>query len=178
MPCAALTENGTSCLGAGSSGRLDPLSGMKPYDAPPVRRPLLTKEQVRERFMPRVRRAARRAVSGTGWKAGASGALTHPTSGHWGQVAFRIEVARDGNVSLIAGALSPYLMRLINKLDPARNPPPDFVAAHAQTEWFQRLKYLDDYSGPAVDETPNTCDPHCATWCCPDRGLLATPPCP
>jgi hypothetical protein len=109
--------------------------------------------------MPLVRRAGKRVVADTLWKVGSSGLFAHTESGHWGQVSFRVAWGRDQNLSLTSGALSPYLMRVLNELDPQRNPPPDFIAAHAQTEWFQRLNYVEDYEGEPVSDEPRCADP-------------------
>jgi hypothetical protein len=115
--------------------------------------------EARSSFVPIVRRASKRAVAGTGWRAGTSGAFIHTDDHHWGQVAFRFEPAKNQTFALTAGALSPYLMRLINRLDPARNPPPDFIAASGQTEWFQPINYRADYDGDADCEDPRVADP-------------------
>lgn len=108
--------------------------------------------------MPIVRRAAKSAVMNE-WRAGSSGAFAHTSTGHWGQIAFRVQVARDSDLTVTAGALSPYLMRVINRLDPTRYPPPDFIAAHAQTEWFQRVVYDPEHGGLPTAADPQVADP-------------------
>jgi hypothetical protein len=116
-----------------------------------------------------VRRAAKRAVGGE-WRAGSSGAFVHTSSGHWGQVAFRVEPDfRPLYVTCTAGVLSPYLMRVINRLNPERYPPPDFIAAHAQTEWFQGVRFDEAHSGD-----PESADPRVADPCADDVGQSAS----
>ena len=38
-------------------------------------------------------------------------------------------------MGLTAGTCAPYLMRVVNKLDPSKPPTPNFVAAHTQVCW-------------------------------------------
>ena len=43
-------------------------------------------------------------------------------------------------MSLTAGTCAPYLMRVVNKLDSAKPPPPNFVAAHTSVCWYAPLR--------------------------------------
>ena len=38
-------------------------------------------------------------------------------------------------MGLTAGTCAPYLMRIVNKLDPAKPPTPNFAAAHTRVTW-------------------------------------------
>jgi hypothetical protein len=95
-------------------------------------------ETLRRQFGKIVRESARPFATG-GWKVGSAASLSlHGPEGHWGMVTFRTYLAAEPEalpVELLAGSLSPYLMVVVNQLDPARYPPPDFIANHTQTAW-------------------------------------------
>ena len=93
-------------------------------------------ERNRRAFYAVVRRAARHHES-RGWDIRTNRLVLHKKSGHWGQIVFKAEAHRSPLiVHLFAGALSPYLMRVSNELDPARLPDLTFhVGLHWQTEF-------------------------------------------
>lgn len=105
------------------------------------------------------RRLLKEAASehlGDDWTLRGAGLVLHAPDGCWGQIVFsgasREEVEprpwdapRDEEfvaarpllrMSLTAGACAPYLMRIVNELDPSKPPTPNFVAAHTRVCWY------------------------------------------
>jgi len=89
-----------------------------------------------------------------GWTLRGAGLVLHAPDGCWGQIVFsgasREHARRPWTtpyytdlgaewpilaMGLTAGACAPYLMRVVNKLDPSKPPPHHFVAAHTQVCW-------------------------------------------
>ena len=90
-----------------------------------------------------------------GWTLRGAGLVLHAPDGCWGQIVFSgASRERAGprawtvpehkdvvaewpilEMGLTAGTCAPYLMRIVNKLDPSKPPPPNFVAAHTQVCW-------------------------------------------
>ena len=89
-----------------------------------------------------------------------AGLALHASDGCWGQIVFsgasreRSEPLFENangyddsaveypilEMSLTAGTCAPYLMRVVNKLDSAKPPPPNFVAAHTSVCWYAPLR--------------------------------------
>ena len=89
-----------------------------------------------------------------------AGLVLHASDGCWGQIVFsgasreRSEPLFENangyddsaveypilEMSLTAGTCAPYLMRVVNKLDSAKPPPPNFVAAHTSVCWYAPLR--------------------------------------
>ena len=89
-----------------------------------------------------------------GWTLRGAGLVLHAPDGCWGQIVFsgasREHARRPWTtpdytdlvaewqilaMGLTAGTCSPYLMRVLNKLDPSKPPTPNFVAAHTRVCW-------------------------------------------
>ena len=90
-----------------------------------------------------------------------AGLVLHASDGCWGQIVFsgasreRSEPLFENangyddsaveypilEMSLTAGTCAPYLMQVVNKLDPAKPPPPNFVAAHTSVCWYAPLRF-------------------------------------
>jgi hypothetical protein len=79
-----------------------------------------------------------------------AGLVFHSAGGCWGQIVFA-RASRDGpflRMELTAGTCSPYLLRVYNKLDPAKPPSSNFVAAHTRVVWAVPVVF--SRSGPPV----------------------------
>lgn len=126
-------------------GRFTGLVGwLQPRQIPP--------EEVRadRALLARHVRAAGRPFRGRGWKVADGGLSRRDEDGAWAQIAIRTGPGADAlDVRLTAGALSAYLMQVVNALDPDRPPPPTFVAAHVQILWDFELGF-----GPAWTTPP------------------------
>ncbi len=112
--------------------------------------------------MPRLpsvfRRLLREAASAhlkQSWTLRGTGLVLHAPDGCWGQIVFSGSSREQAEprpwtipehkdvvaewpileMGLTAGTCAPYLMRVVNKLDPSKLPPPNFVAAHTQVCW-------------------------------------------
>ena len=90
-----------------------------------------------------------------GWTLRGTGLVLHAPDGCWGQIVFsgasreqteprpwtvpeHKDVVAEWPIlemGLTAGTCAPYLMRVVNKLDASKPPPPNFVAAHTQVCW-------------------------------------------
>ena len=90
-----------------------------------------------------------------GWTLRGAGLVLHAPDGCWGQIVFsgasreqaeprpwtvpeHKDVVAEWPIlemGLTAGTCAPYLMRVVNKLDPSKPPPRNFVAAHTQVCW-------------------------------------------
>lgn len=90
-----------------------------------------------------------------GWTLRGAGLVLHAPDGCWGQIVFsgasreQVEprpwlaagyedVVAEWPIlemGLTAGTCAPYLLRIVNKLDPSKPPTPNFVAAHARVCW-------------------------------------------
>jgi len=99
-----------------------------------------------------------------------AGLVLHTPDGCWGQIAFsgasreRTEPYYDHSAAyddsamefpmlelrLTAGTCEPYLMRVVNELDPSKPPPAGFVAAHAWVCWYAPVRFAR-----AVQVTPS-----------------------
>ncbi len=93
------------------------------------------------------------------WTTTSGGLQLHTDSGMWGQVVLRDPRVHPSHVTLgiFAGSLHPYLMRVVNKLDPAKPPPPAFVAANGIAVWDVPVGFAVDAAGapaPYVDKRP------------------------
>ena len=85
------------------------------------------------------------------WRVQRHGVSYHGPNGHWAQVNFKPGSYFDGRLGtyrsviwIFAGTLSPFLMRVVNKLDPEKPPPPQYLAAHTQVAWQVEFEYLTD----------------------------------
>jgi hypothetical protein len=96
-----------------------------------------------------------------GWALRGAGLVLHAPDGCWGQIVFsgasreRSEPLLENyngyddsavafpilEMSLTAGTCAPYLMRVVNRLDPSKPPPPNFVAAHTRVCWYAPLRF-------------------------------------
>jgi hypothetical protein len=98
-------------------------------------------ERSRRKFYSVMRNAARAHVA-RGWEVRTSRLVLRAPSGHWGQIAFKAEQhASPLPVVLFAGALSPYLMRVWNGLDPDRLPDLTF---HAGLHWQTLFSFANE----------------------------------
>lgn len=85
------------------------------------------------------------------WTTTSGGLQLHTGGGMWGQVVLRDPRVHPDHVTLgiFAGSLHPYLMQVVNKLDPAKPPPPAFVAANGLAVWDLAVGFAGDAaSGP------------------------------
>ena len=85
------------------------------------------------------------AFATDGWRVTQSGLVYHAADGHWGRIHFVIGPANgeadapQTPIELTAGAASPYLLRVVNRLDPARQPSVHYL--HASLLWQVEIEY-------------------------------------
>lgn len=113
-----------------------------------------------------IRKAAGAYATG-GWRASPGGLIYQAADGPWGRVHIDVEQGdssdwlRAGKAKLLgsvreartpirltAGASSPYLLRIVNRLDPAKPPPVGYL--HTWLLWQVRI----EYGSRAHSETP------------------------
>jgi len=102
-----------------------------------------------------------------GWALRGSGLVLHSGDGCWGQIVFS-GASRERSVpfrwrsadveagvefpilemGLTAGTCAPYLMKVVNKLDPAKPPTPNFVAAHTRVCWYVPVWFAQGTQAP------------------------------
>ena len=113
-----------------------------------------------------------------GWTLRGAGLVLHAPDGCWGQIVFSGASREQAEprpwtapghkdlvaewpileMGLTAGTCAPYLMRIVNRVDPSKPPPPNFVAAHTRVcwhapVWFARAARV----APPPFETPRGC---------------------
>jgi hypothetical protein len=94
-----------------------------------------------------VRRESR-DLRARGWKLGSSSLVRRGAQGEWGHIRFHAPrwEGPPMRVDTYAGVTSPYLMRVLDRLDPTKPPPPDFVASHAFVLWQYALTFEPEAS--------------------------------
>jgi len=110
----------------------------------------------------RLLRAAGKPFAHSPWRPASMGLVCHPESGHWGHVVFkRAQLWRPSELAypvlsmeFVAGAVSPYLFRHWNGLDPSRPPSSNLVANHARADWQPRVLFSTDSDQPEVTWVP------------------------
>ena len=126
---------------AGLEGRLEALM----QSAVPPGQQLIGRaafEAERRRFYTLVR-AAGQPYRAAGWDVRTNSLVYHGAEGHWGHIVFRADGWQSPLPILIsAGNLSPYLLRVFNRVDPAK-PPPRFIASHISILWQMEIEYLE-----------------------------------
>jgi hypothetical protein len=120
----------------------------------------------------RLLKTAARPYQSEGWRVRGAGLVLHAGDGCWGQIVFS-GASRKGDrplsMGLTAGTCAPYLMKVVNKLDAAKPPTRNFVAAHTRVMWMVGVVFAQTGSpvaasfdlarrqgDPAVELTPET----------------------
>lgn len=97
------------------------------------------------------------AFATEGWRVTQNGLVYHADDGHWGRINFDVGPANGEDdktqtpIELTAGAASPYLLRVVNRLDPARQPSVHYL--HASLLWQVEIEYQ---SQATVEAPPMT----------------------
>jgi hypothetical protein len=104
-----------------------------------------------ERDFKRLMRLAAKPYAHGGWHLASSGLIYRGQQGHWSHVVFRQPYMTGGTleVSLWAGTLSPYLMRVVNRIDPNRPPSTHYLGAQAPLAYDYRIGFsAEDLPAP------------------------------